>query len=242
MTYKYEPDGLHFEVDSGNSLMTSISSYHSFRESNGIRHDAVGSFSLSEVGIPYGSKTASMFNGKSAYFGGAAYLRDLNAGNSSVSQDGTRDFSMCAWFNQDAAATGVIASQHVNSGNHRQWILGLSSGKPWCHKANADGTYGNDNVLGSAASTGAWNFIYAYWEMGVGSGLSVNDGTIQTSAHAVGMKDGTANLQVGAYNGATLYFKGYLAQWVMWDKILTAQEVTDMYNGGSGNKLIGWDI
>ena len=78
--------------------------------------------------------------------------------------------------------------------------------------------------------------------MDVGAGVSLDNGTIATGAHTENMKAATGDLVIGAYDGGNLRFDGLVGQWAMWHKILSAQEVTDMYNSGAANRLIGWDI
>ena len=248
MTYKYEPVGLHFEVDNSNALMKNLLSYHTFKAGYGTRTDGVGTFDLEEVGgAQYASSADSMFNGRclDSESSGSKYLYKNFSGSSTLLPSGSQDFSMCAWVKPESlAANQAIASHYVTSHAQIAWFFGYTSaGKAWCHKGNTIGTAGT-TLTGTSdtVGTGAWHFLYAYWDQDVGMGASIDNGTIDTAAHTQSMKAANSSLVIGAYDDGTAgVLDGLLGQWVMWNKILSTQEVTDMYNGGAGNFLNGVD-
>ena len=245
MTYKYQKKGLHFDVDTDGTLLDNLISYHSFRESVGNRVDAMGSFNMTSSNRVYSSKT-SLFNGHCADFeiSDSSYLISTGSNASNLTPSGTQDFSICGWFKPESSGVHMmIASQYNSPSNHRRWILAVhSTDVLWVHKADADGTYGKDVLTSDTITAGTWHFVYAYWDMDVGAGVSLDNGTIATGAHTENMKAATGDLVIGAYDSGNLRFDGLMGQWCMWHKILSAQEVTDMYNSGAANRLIGWDI
>ena len=244
MTYKYEPKGLQFQVDTDGTLRDNLLVYHSFREAASFKYDVMGTCNLTAVGAPVGSTADSMFNGHCATFtpGSGNYTRNTTIAGTGMFPSGARDFSMCAWIKPNVEATSLlVASQYNATGNQRAWAFGLSIGRPWAHKADSDGTYGGDAIRTATITKDVWILMYAYWDMDTEVGISVNNEAFDTTAHTENMKDTTTNIELGAYTNGNLIFGGLIGQWVVWDKILTAQELTDMYNAGAGNMLVGYD-
>ena len=70
--------------------------------------------------------------------------------------------------------------------------------------------------------------------MGNEIGISVNDGTVDTTAHSGGVASISTGFNIGAAADPTNYWDGRIDSTSFWWKILTSTEVTDLYNGGSG--------
>ncbi len=83
------------------------------------------------------------------------------------------------------------------------------------------------------AVTATWYGVYMYHDNGTEIGVSVNDGTAATQSHVTGMHEGTQDFKIAgaaAYNGD---LDGEIACYYSFTRLLTAAEITDLYNGGN---------
>jgi hypothetical protein len=68
-------------------------------------------------------------------------------------------------------------------------------------------------------------------------GIQVNNGTKDTAAHAANIFDGTDLLRIGRGN-STQFMNGSIHSFTLWNRVLSAQERTAWYNGGTE---LDWD-
>jgi hypothetical protein len=64
-------------------------------------------------------------------------------------------------------------------------------------------------------------------------GISVNAGTVNTTSFSGGIFDGTTAFLIGSRSGAT-YMNGRIDEVGVWKKLLSASELTELYNSGAG--------
>ncbi len=158
-------------------------------------------------------------------------------------QPAAADFSIGVWVYIDSkGADRAIMSQWGLTGYYQSWRLWYSGGADRFTFTISDGvasTNLNADALGSP-STGTWYYIAASFNRStLQMRISVNDGTVNTTTAtnypapvdelfrmgAIGNGAGTAtNFWDGRIDGAGLWF----------DHILTATEISYLYNGGSG--------
>jgi hypothetical protein len=81
-----------------------------------------------------------------------------------------------------------------------------------------------------------WHFV-ACWHDSVANliGISVNGGTANTTANALGVAAGAAGFQLGNY--AANFWDGRIDEFGVWKRVLTPAELTTLYNGGAGVNL-----
>ena len=86
-----------------------------------------------------------------------------------------------------------------------------------------------------APSTGNWYFIYCGLNKSTNLiKISVNDGTVDSTAFATSVFDGTAQFCIGRRAIPDGYMDGYIDQVMFWKRDLTAAEITQLYNSGNG--------
>lgn len=147
-------------------------------------------------------------------------------------------------------AISFVAWIKLSSINANGWIVGKDSDT--LGRAYAWGV-GNDNLMrvqisgvGSSVSastaftTGTWYFVAAtfddatnaikYYLNGAADGTATNTGVLAAT---------TAPFNIGrrSYVGAEEYFDGVIDEVGVWSRVLTADEILTMYNGGSGTTL-----
>jgi len=64
--------------------------------------------------------------------------------------------------------------------------------------------------------------------------VSVNDGTVSTTALTITTHAGTGNFGIGAQNGAANFMNGNIDELGIWTRKLSAAEATEIYNSGNG--------
>jgi hypothetical protein len=83
-------------------------------------------------------------------------------------------------------------------------------------------------------STGTWYHIVAWRDdTNDQSGIAINAGTPDTASATAGDLDANDAIQIGATNTGS-FFDGIIDEVGVWTRVLTSQERTDLYNGGSG--------
>ena len=87
-----------------------------------------------------------------------------------------------------------------------------------------------------ALSDSTWYFVVA-WHDSVNNevGLQINNTTPDTASYSLGVRAGTNACFIGAQSpSATNPESGRGDQYCFWKTILTADQKTSLYNGGSG--------
>ena len=214
------------------SLLTSLISWWSLDETSGTRADSHGSNTLAD------NNTVTYATGKQS---NAAQFTSANSEYLSVSfghglGGGARDWSIAFWVYLDSldqqtfmfTGDGTAASSNdyfigYNSGVSR-YFLNIPSGGSY-NRLDAN-NYG-------APSTATWANIVCYYNNGTTElGIIVNDGTANTSTTA-SPNAKNASFYLGSWF-ASQYTNGRLDEVAFWSRLLTASEITAIYNGGNG--------
>ena len=86
-----------------------------------------------------------------------------------------------------------------------------------------------------APSTGTWYFLVVQHDATNNQiGISVNNGTTDTTATTGGVRDGAAPFRIGAFGNATSFFDGRIDAVMVWKRLLTAAEKAYLYDSGNG--------
>jgi hypothetical protein len=90
------------------------------------------------------------------------------------------------------------------------------------------------NALGSP-STATWYFIVCGFDLANNrSFISVNDGTVNTTTATGTPGTNTGTFEVGKSTGAAIFQDGRIDSLGFWKRVLTADEITWLYNSGNG--------
>jgi hypothetical protein len=94
----------------------------------------------------------------------------------------------------------------------------------------------NGSLAGTApasAPAGAWHFIVGYHDSSANlTGVSINGAAAVTAAHATGLGANAGPFRVGRHSAASDPFDGDAACAGVWNRVLTAAEITALYAGG----------
>ena len=134
-------------------------------------------------------------------------------------------FSISVWVYGD---TWTGAQREIINKNTTEWRLRISNaGRPIFSLPGSTLTHS------ATLSLATWYHIVAWYDAVADvSGMAINDGTPETTADATGATDGTNELRVGRLG--TAYFDGRIDALGIWRRVLTAAEITQLYNSGSG--------
>ena len=146
------------------------------------------------------------------------------------------DFEFTLWLKLTTSADCNIFGKQ--SGSAPAFEYGLqyvaSSGLPIWNVSNGTTTTAVGPVSG--LSTGTWYFVRCGWSAALGAiFIQVNNGTIYTTAHVLGCRDGTDPFGIGARGDGYLPLDGMIDEFSFWKhRRLNSDDVTKLRNGGSG--------
>jgi len=153
---------------------------------------------------------------------------------------GDIDMTVAAWIKIETGAgiMAIVAKDHqgVAVGQDREYCLQITAGGGATFYVSGDGAAIKQAAHPDVLSNGVWYFLVGYHNAATNLiGISVNDGAFTTAAHATGIFDGGTDLWVGGRADTThRYFDGLIDCVGIWKRVLSAAEITALYNGGAG--------
>jgi len=155
-------------------------------------------------------------------------------------------FSFEAWIKTSAGVTQVIFSKWVY---YRGWMFYLSAGgKVQFLLANSTGNRGY--ITGSdILNDDAWHHVVVTYDGSSNmSGVKIYVDSILDAAPVIGDNNLTAtilnsgNCQISGRAGAEFSFNGLIDEALIYDKVLTQEEIISRWNGGAGREDVGYPI
>ncbi len=153
----------------------------------------------------------------------------------------TENLSGTPGFNWAGATTTAFWFQDDNlTAYHDILNSGAAAGSFRCYSTITSGAI--QISVGSNALTpvhtdtaaGAWHFVVATHDGAGGCTASVNNGTV-TSVSGAQNVNGNGTLRIGVYSdGGSNPHQGKIARVGQWSRVLSAAEITSIYNTGSG--------
>jgi hypothetical protein len=151
---------------------------------------------------------------------------------------GDEDFTSAGWVYLDSK----VGNEYIINRGDDAGIYFDSAADRFRFRVTG-GVNANADNLGSP-SLGTWYFVVG-WHDSVNNqiGIQVNSGTANTTSHSTGVTDNNTVLAIGAYDSVPNHtFNGRIDEVGFWKKVLTAQERTDLYNSGLGNRGITYSV
>jgi hypothetical protein len=90
------------------------------------------------------------------------------------------------------------------------------------------------NNLGSPSLSTPYHIVAQYDATADEASIRVNNGTPNTGSLADGIQNGAGDFLVGSANGTAFPFDGLIRRVRIWKRKLTAEELTWLYNSGTG--------
>lgn len=226
------------------ALIDNLASYWKLDETSGSRVDSHGSNNLTD------NNTVTYDTGK---IGNAAQFTSANVETLKITDGasnpdlsiGTGDFSVAGWIYFDAVTNyrSMVTKYDNSNGNREYWLFMHNDGSTVDMKWRVlDATVNNNEVKSTNIGdlvVDTWYFVYAYVDQTANEiGISVNDGTVSTETLTITTHNGTGVFGMGGQNLASdtpaQLLDGRIDEVYIANKVLSAQEVTDLYNSGAG--------
>jgi hypothetical protein len=192
-----------------------------FDEESGTRNDAVGTLHLTDnntvgfIGSAIQSKGASFVGANSEYL-------NVSSGNPDVSNS---SYSVSVWF----WLNNLSSIQHIYYGGTNRLRLSYDSALGYLKYRPGATTYNIDNVTWTAQT---WYHIVTAYDLASGTlKIYVNNSLAKTIESANKPQTGTV-FQIGGIGGQ--YMTGYIDIPAIWTRALSADEISWLYNSGSG--------
>lgn len=206
------------------SLLTDLVAYWKMDEASGTRIDSHGSIDLTDNNT-VGSATGKINNAADFEKDNTESLTSSAAG---ALFSGVTAFTINLWVNAESLVDfqGILGSQNSNT-----WSLIYRDGTRL--RWNVAGT---DQDYSYSLSTSAWVMItVGFDDAGNQTFVSVN-GAAKTTSSNTGTPSTTATLFAIGFNTGTgtLYWDGLVDEVGFWSRVLTDDEISQLYNSGNG--------
>lgn len=213
------------------ALTDSIIAYWKLNEASGNATDSVGSNTLTDNNS-VGSTTGKISNCRT--FNGTNQKLSI-ADNADVSF-GDEAMSISCWLYFPTTVTGnvpVLGKWDWGTGTDHSYVIRTAAGGVIRFLASPDGSASTTVSSSTTLSPDTWYHVVCYHDPTANTiGIIVNDGTPDTNSHSTGIADGTHAFEMGGSNAT--YCPVRIDEVGLWGKVLSSQEVTDLYNSGSG--------
>lgn len=193
------------------------------------RYDSYGTNHLGVSSAGTVTQAAGVVGNAAQFDGTSNYL--TVASNASL-QVGDIDFSVCGWvYLTSLASISTIACKWDTTGSNRQWYLYYyPTGNDFVFSVSSTGsdviTVYSSNV---SLAVNTWYFVYAFHDAANNViGISVNNGTIDTQSHALGVyASGTADVSIGGGVGGLLA-SARIDNFSFWKRVLPSVSVENV--------------
>ena len=208
-----------------NSLLTGLAFCFPLGEPEGIRFDKVGGYQLADNNtVTQGSGV----QGQAALFT-AATTEFFSATSAAQYQITAAQTSFTYWINHTNTALMCPVSKYGGTAN--EYIIQNSTNNNV--RVNTYGTPDTSLIHTATLLPGYWYFIHVFFDITNSLiGIQVNNGVAQTAA-VTSINASNSEFRIGQYNNAR-YMNGKLWQVCKWNRLLTALELSNLYNGGNG--------
>lgn len=210
----------------------------------------VAYWSLSDVNDAHGSNHLTNNNAVTFVTGKVGNAVDLENGSdqylsiasNSDLQCGDIDFTIAAWVNIESIsgnAHGIVSKSTGTSAAAIEYVLRHGAS----HASGFSFVVSNGSLQGSVAATnfgttttGTWYFVVAWHDAAANTlNICVNDGTPNSNSFSSGCVAGSAPFEIGRWAASTARdWDGLIDEVGFWKRVLTSDERTELYNGGSG--------
>lgn len=168
-------------------------------------------------------------------------LAKSEAGSTTLGLTDGGDFSVCGWAEFDSTSGAqYLISEWVNSAGNYSWVFGQNAGA-WIWYTSDNGTRYTTDTWGTVSTGTAY---FWYWEFDSATdtiGASIDDAALRTKvmdSPQTGLYTGSARFVLGGLHAGESPIDGWIAQPFVFDRKLSAAEITHVYNSGSGRATI----
>ena len=221
----------------GGLLLNLVASYR-LDEESGVRYDRSNNGRhLTD------NNTVSSISGKvgvAADFteSNSEYLSLANASLGDISP-GSSDFTISFWiYFKESGFTGqqFIGGVWKPSGSHREWLFLLDTSQKIGFYTSANGSAETTIKTGELSHSTWYHILVTHDNSGGSRKLYVDNSAISNDSN-VTINQGNGDFQLGNTEGSSDYVNGYLDEFNMWSKVLTTDDIANLYNSGNGKHV-----
>lgn len=229
------------------ALKTNLVSYWKLDESStGVgavtREDAHSTNDLTDNNTT-ASGTGKINNGADFEASNSERLSIADASQSGL--DITGDFSISLWASVESfSGDRTLVAKWLTTGNQRAYRFLLESNTSVRVDNSTDGTAAN-TIEGPITTATINTGTFYHWVISVSGGtasLYRNGSLVSTASIQSSNFNSSAEFTIGAIGNPTNYFDGIIDEVAIWSRAITSDEVTEIYNGGSGLSYDSWDV
>ncbi|TXG77192.1 LamG domain-containing protein [Candidatus Dojkabacteria bacterium] len=206
------------------TLLTGILAYWKFDESSGNATDSSGnSETLTNIG------TMTFVSGKINNGIQSASGKNMQKTADNIGLSSGGDYSWSFWVNFSAFTSGYVFRHRTASGANRDNLVYVSgSGEVRMYAS------GNE-ITDSGLSTSTW---YHFVVTKTGTTFELFTNTVSQGTTTQGTSGAALNqISIGGdIDGSTSLLTGVIDEFGVWDRALSSAEISELYNGGSGNQ------
>jgi hypothetical protein len=224
------------------ALLNGLVSFWKLDEASGNALDVHGSNELTANGTSIASVAGLIGNARDFERDNFDQYFSISNASQTLLSPGDSDFTIAGWIKLESKSNfsqHELVAKFNTTGNQREYrLFYLQGDDAFRFTVSPDGSASvtdlNASTFGSP-SLGTWYFICA-WHDAVNNtiNISVNDGTTDSTTHSTGVFQGTADYTMGSAPSSLSFLDGTLDHWGFWNRVLTSEERTDLYNSGSG--------
>jgi len=217
------------------ALTDSLISYYPLDEASGARFDSVGVNDLTDNNTVL-SATAKLGLGADFESGNSESLSITDA--SQVGLDITSDFSVCFWAQRESNAGGspYIYSKESNTNSGYSGVLGAGSTELRFRIGDGSGVE-TETLSSYTMPTASFDHICQVFDNTADTVTMYVNGapnTPTTASRAPSNNSRPFALGVDVEVAGTEFFDGILDEFGIWGRVLTDEEVLELYNDGDG--------
>jgi hypothetical protein len=206
-------------------ITDSLISHWKLDEASGNAIDAHGAFDLTDTNTA-ASVTGKINNGRDLDI-----TKSFNGAGEFAFAD--EDFTLACWVKlASKPALGFILNKFSGTAGYS---MSYDSGSDRFRFAVGDSDSSHTelaDVLGSP-STGVWYYIVAWHDSTANTvNIKINNGATDSGSYSAGITSFGADFLLGFPGSNSI--DGVVDEASVWERVLTEQEMTDLYNGGDG--------
>ena len=223
------------------SLLTSLTAYYSLEEAaNANAIDATGrGNTLTRASDPPSSSNPAVVGNCREFI--STSNQGLERASSADHQMGDFDFNFAGWFRlkNKTLSQSLLVKSLITGDNRSYEMQYLQTTDRLRFLLYSLGTAASQ-IICVAATLGApaintWYFVEVGYDAAANlMHISVNNGTVDTAAQTGGAFAGTAAFSLGRRGTLDALSDSYIDEVGVWKRLLTAAEITRLYNGGAG--------
>lgn len=211
-----------------------VSAYE-LEEASGTRIDSHSSNDLQDNGTVL-STTGIQGDAADFTYTLTEYLSITNASQTGLDFSG--DFAFAFWYKTARNGTQMLIDKMYTSGQYAYSMRYIGSLNRPRFNISDDGTSDRQmDWLNVDLEGNTWRHIVFQYDATAKEGElyvnAVSQGTRASGAAATGVHQGTDTFNIGARNGTTP-MDGGIDEFLAYSKLLTATDISNLYNGGSG--------